>query len=405
MTALERFLRYVRVHTASSEDTDATPTTARQFDLSELLRQEMTALGLSEVRVDEHAYVYGALPATEGLENVPGIAFIAHLDTIPDFSGENVRPQVIENYDGGDVALGESGRTLTVQMFPHLPTLKGQTLVTTDGTTVLGADDKAGIAAIVTACEKLIAEKTPHGRIAVCFSPDEEVGHGAALLDIPALGAAFAYTVDGEELNEINYETFNAAYARVEVRGVNIHPGGAKNLMVNASLVAMEFNSMLPAGDTPAHTEGYEGFFHMMAMQGGVDAAELQYIIRDHDAAHFACRLSMLRHAAALLNEKYGEGTVTLTMREQYRNMAEVLAKTPEVISLAERAYRAVGLEPVCAPVRGGTDGAQLSFRGLPCPNLGTGGYACHGPYEHITAEHLEKAAEVVCAIAELGAK
>ncbi|MGX8693103.1 MAG: peptidase T [Clostridia bacterium] len=396
MTALERFIQYVKVHTASAEDTEQTPTTERQFDLSRLLEKEMRELGLQEVYVDEHAYVYGALPATAGCEGKAAIGFIAHLDTIPDFSGENVQPQIIENYDGGDVVLGTSGRVLTKETFPHLPSLKGKTLVTTDGTTVLGADDKAGIAAVMTACEALIRENRPHGRVAVCFTPDEEVGHGAALLDLECFGADFAYTVDGGELEEINFETFNAASAKWDFEGFNIHPGSAKNKMINASLVAMEVNAMLPAGDTPAHTEAYEGFFHLTDMSGGVDKAALHYIIRDHDAARFAARKDTMRHIETLINEKYGAGTAKLTISDQYRNMAEIVKEHPEIIRLAEQAIRRIGLEPKASPIRGGTDGAQLSFRGLPCPNIGTGGYACHGPYEHATAEGLEAAAQIV---------
>lgn len=396
MTTLERFLTYVTTHTASSEDTSRTPTTDCQFSLSHELEGELNELGVSGVYVDEHAYVYGYLPATPGLEEKPCIGLIAHIDTIPDFPGENVKPQIIENYDGGDVVLGSSGRVLSTAKFPHLPGLKGQTLITTDGTTVLGADDKAGVAAIMSALQTLIDEHRPHGRVAVCFTPDEEVGHGAALLDLERLGAAFAYTVDGEELEEINFETFNAAGARFEINGVNIHPGAAKNMMVNASHVAMEIDAMLPATDRPEHTEGREGFFHLIEMQGAVDHASLSYIIRDHDAAVFAARKDLLRRVEARINERYGAGTAVLTVRDQYRNMAEVLADHMEVVELAERAIRRVGLEPIRVPVRGGTDGAQLSFRGLPCPNIGTGGYACHGPYEHITLERLETAKEIV---------
>lgn len=283
-----------------------------------------------------------------------------------------------------------------VEKFPHLPSLKGQTLITTDGTTVLGADDKAGIAAIMTAAERIINEKRPHGRVAVCFTPDEEIGHGAALLDLERLGADFAYTVDGEELSEINYETFNAASAKWEVNGFNIHPGSAKNMMINASLVAMEINSMLPSGDTPAHTEGYEGFFHLTDMSGTVEKAMLSYIIRDHNAASFDQRIKTMEHIEKLINEKYGEGTAKLTVRQQYRNMRELIGEHMEIVELAERALRREGIEPVTAPVRGGTDGSQLTFRGLLCPNIGTGGYSCHGPYEHITAEHLETSANIV---------
>ncbi|MBR5342498.1 MAG: peptidase T [Oscillospiraceae bacterium] len=396
MTALERFIKYVKIHTASAEDTAETPTTQRQFDLSIELEREMRELGMEEVYVDGHAYVYGALPATEGNENKAAIGFIAHLDTIPDFSGENVQPQIIENYDGGDVVLGESGRVLSVADFPYLPLLKGKTLVTTDGTTVLGADDKAGIAAVMTACETLIREKRPHGRVCVCFTPDEEVGHGASLLDMERFGADFAYTVDGGDLEQINYETFNAAAAKWEINGFNIHPGHAKNHMINASLVAMEVNAMLPSGEVPARTEGYEGFFHLTDMSGNVEKASLHYIIRDHDAAHFAARKETMRHIEALINEKYGPGTAKLTITEQYRNMAEIVREHPEIMLLAEAAIRRIGLEPKAEPIRGGTDGAQLSFRGLPCPNIGTGGFACHGPYEHATAEGLETAAQIV---------
>ena len=396
MRAYERLLKYVKIHTASAENVDATPTTQRQFDLSRELAGEMRALGMARVYEDEHAYVYGELPASAGMEDKPAIGFIAHIDTVPDFSGENVRPQAIENYDGGPVQLGMSGRTLSPAKFPELSDFVGQTLITTDGTTVLGADDKAGVAEIMTACEHIIAENRPHGRISVCFTPDEEVGHGAALLDLERLGADFAYTVDGEELSEINYETFNAASAKWEVNGFNIHPGSAKNMMINASLVAMQINSMLPSGDTPAHTEGYEGFFHLTDMSGTVEKAMLSYIIRDHIAASFDQRIKTMEHIEKLINEKYGEGTAKLTVRQQYRNMRELIGEHMEIVELAERALRREGIEPVTAPVRGGTDGSQLTFRGLLCPNIGTGGYSCHGPYEHITAEHLETSANIV---------
>ncbi len=402
MTALERFLTYVKIHTASSERDDRTPTEEREFDLSRVLEKEMKELGMERVFVDEHAYVYGFLPASEGCESRPCVGFIAHLDTIPDFSGENVQPQLIENYDGGPVALGESGRVLTEEVNPHLGELKGHTLVTTDGTTVLGADDKAGIAAIMTACERILASGRPHGAVAVCFTPDEEVGHGAALLDLERLGADFAYTVDGGELNEINFETFNAAAAQWEIAGFNIHPGGAKNRMINASLVAMEINAMLPAGAVPERTEGYEGFFHLTGMSGCVEKAELSYILRDHDAKGLAEKEKLMRLIEKQINEKYGAGTAKLTLREQYRNMAEKLSERMEIVELAEKAVRTLGLEPVRVPIRGGTDGAQLSFRGLPCPNIGTGGYACHGPYEHTSAENLDAAARLVEAIVDL---
>lgn len=402
MTALERFLKYVKIHTTSSERDDRTPTEPREFDLSRALEAEMKALGMERVCVDEHAYVYGAIPATPGCERLPCIGFIAHLDTSPDFPGVNVKPQLIENYDGGPVPLGESGRVLTEQINPQLPTLRGHTLVTTDGTTLLGADDKAGIAAILTACEELMASDRPHGAVAVCFPPDEEVGHGAALLDFDRFGADFAYTVDGGDLNEINYETFNAAAARWEIKGFSIHPGYAKDKMINAARVAMQIHALLPLSAVPEHTEGREGYIHLGEIKGNVEHAEMSFILRDHDAAGLAEKEKLMRLIEKQINERYGAGTAKLTIREQYRNMAEMLAGRMGVVKVVERAIRTLGLEPVSRPIRGGTDGAQLSFRGLFCPNIGTGAYCCHGPYEHTSAENLQNAARLVRTIIEL---
>lgn len=401
MKAYERLIRYARVHTSSSEERTTVPSTECQFDLSRMLEEEMTALGFSDVSVDDHAYVYGVLPATAGRENDPCVALIAHLDTIPDadFSGENVQPQLVENYDGDDIPLGDSGRVLSPEQFPDLKGCVGHTLITTDGTTVLGADDKAGVAEILTACEELLREGLSHGRIAVCFTPDEEIGHGAALLDLERLGADFAYTVDGGAPEEINFETFNAAGATVEITGVNVHPGDAKGKMRNAALLAMEFNALLPAAEQPARTEGYEGFFHLTEIRADVEHAKLSYIVRDHDAARFAARKATMEQAAKYLNERCGDGTVTLTLRDQYRNMAEVLNGAPHVITRAEDAIRAAGLTPRRAPIRGGTDGSQLSFRGLPCPNLGTAGGACHGPYEHISVQNMDVVVKVLKAL------
>ena len=396
MRAYERLIRYAKVHTASSEDLSRTPTTDRQFDLSRMLGEEMRGMGLQDVYEDEHAYVYGVLPATPGCETLPCIGLIAHIDTIPDFSGENVKPQLHPDFNGEDLPLGESGRVLSARQFKHLPELRGQTLITTDGTTVLGADDKAGVAEAMTAVERLMEDKLPHGRVALCFTPDEEVGHGAGLLDLERLGAAYAYTVDGGALEEINFETFNAAAAHWEVKGIYVHPGSAKNTLINANLVAMEIIAMLPAGDVPEKTVNYEGFFHLTDMQGCVEKASLDYIIRDHDAAIFAQRKRTMRHIEKLINEKYGAGTAVLTVREQYRNMAEVMEKNMDIVERAERAIVKAGLTPKRVPIRGGTDGSQLSFRGLPCPNLGTGGYGFHGPYEHITAENMDKAVEIL---------
>lgn len=396
MRAYERFIKYVQVHTASAEDQTQTPSTSRQFDLANLLAEEMKAVGVSDVYVDQHCYVYGRIPASAGFEDIPAVAFIAHLDTVPDFSGENVKPRLVENYDGGDIALGDSGRILSPRDFPHLSKLVGKTLIVTDGTTVLGADDKAGVAEIMTAAERIISENIPHGALALCFCPDEEIGHGAALLDLDRLDAELGYTLDGGDISEIEYENFNAAGAEVRFSGFNVHPGYAKDTMINASLVALEFSSMLPAGDTPRNTEGYEGFFHLTEMTGAVDRAKLSYIIRDHDRATFEARKKCMEHIAALLNEKYGEGTVELTIKDQYRNMLEMIRPRFEVIEKAEAATRAIGLAPKASPIRGGTDGAQLSFRGLPCPNLPTGSYGHHGPYEHAVVEYMDLCTELV---------
>ena len=399
MRAFERLLNYVKVYTTSDEESNTVPTTKRQFDLAEILVREMKELGITDAKVEDNCYVYGSIPATPGYEDKPCIGFIAHMDTAPDFCGENVNPQVHENYDGQEIPLGTSGRMLSPAQFPHLASLKGRTLITTDGTTLLGADDKAGVAEIMTLAETLLHGEIPHGRIAIGFTPDEEVGSGAAEFDIPGFGAKYAYTVDGGCENEIVFENFNACGAQFEVNGFNIHPGEAKNHMVNAALVAMEINGMLPAAETPAHTEMYEGFFHLTDMEGNVEHAVIQYIVRDHSAAHFEARKEMLRHIEKIINEKYGEGTAKLSIKDQYRNMAEVIAPCMHLVDNAKDAIRELGMEPDISPIRGGTDGAQLSFRGLPCPNLGTGGYAFHGPYEHITAEGMDLAVQVLLGI------
>nr|WP_288836219.1 peptidase T [uncultured Blautia sp.] len=399
MRAYERFLNYVKVHTTSDENSNTTPSTRRQFDLAEILAEEMKKLGVKDVRVDENCYVYGAIPATPGYEDKPAIGLIAHLDTAPDFCGEHVNPQIHRNYNGEDVTLGDSGKVLSVKTFPHLKELKGRTLITTDGTTLLGADDKAGIAEIMTVAEELLKGTMPHGKVCIAFTPDEEVGSGADKLDIPAFGARYAYTADGGCENEIVYENFNASEAVFKIRGFNIHPGEARNKMINAALVGMEINSMLPNLETPAHTELYEGFFHLCEMEGTVENATLQYIIRDHSAASFEARENTLRHIEKIMNEKYGQGTVKLEIHEQYRNMIEKVAPCMQLVDYAKDAIRELGMEPNTDPIRGGTDGAQLSFRGLPCPNLGTGGYAFHGPYEHITAEGMDTAVHVMLGI------
>lgn len=396
MRAYERLLNYVKVYTTSDDNSSTTPTTMRQFDLGRRLVKEMQELGVTNARIDDKCYVYGEIPATPGLENATKIGFIAHMDTSPDFSGEHVNPQVIENYDGGDVALGDSGRVLEVKKFPHLPSLKGSTLITTDGNTLLGGDDKAGVAEIMTLAEELLKGEISHGPIRIAFTPDEEVGQGADAFDVPGFDAEFAYTVDGGAENEIEYENFNAAGAVVTFTGFSVHPGSSKDTMINAALVAMEFNSMLPTGDTPRDTEEYEGFFHLLEMKGDVVSASLEYIVRDHSETMYECRLNTMRHIEKLLNEKYGAGTVKVEITEQYRNMKEKILPCMHLIENAKIAIQEAGLNPKEVAIRGGTDGARLSFMGLPCPNLGTGGYAFHGPYEHITVEGMDHTVEVL---------
>ncbi len=401
MKAYERFLKYITFSTASSETSGTTPSTSRQLVLAKALNDELLSMGIKST-YNDLGYVYAYIDATEGCQSLPAIGFIAHIDTSPECSGEGVKAQVIENYDGGDVVLGESGRVLKVSDFSHLSRLKGRTLITTDGTTLLGADDKAGIAEIMTLAEILQGKKLPHGKICIAFTPDEEIGEGADHFDVPFFGADFAYTVDGGEEGGVEYENFNASGATVKIRGFSVHPGSSKDTMINASLVAMEFNSMLPSGDTPRDTEGYEGFFHLTDMKGETSEATLSYIVRDHDAAKFDMRNDTLRHITKLLNEKYGEGTVTLEIREQYRNMAEMVRAHMHIVDTAVKASENVGVKPEVYPIRGGTDGARLSFMGLPCPNLGTAGYAAHGPYEHITVEGMDKCVEILLEIVRI---
>lgn len=399
MRAFERFLTYITYHTTSSETNGTTPSTDIQKVLGQALAEELIALGCENAVLDPLGYVYASLPATPGYETVSPIGFIAHIDTSPECEGCGVKPQIIEHYDGGDVVLGESGRVLRVADFPHLPSLAGRTLITTDGTTLLGADDKAGIAAIMTLVERLLSDQLPHGKICIAFTPDEEIGEGADHFDVERFGAVYGYTVDGGVEGSVEYENFNAAGADITIRGFSVHPGSSKDTMINAALVAMAFNAMLPSADIPRHTDGYEGFFHLTAMEGCVSEAKLHYIIRDHDADAFLCREKLLRHAAAVLNEQYGAGTVTVEWKEQYRNMAEKVLPHRHIVDRALRASEAAGAVPTVCPIRGGTDGARLSFMGLPCPNLGTAGYAFHGPYEHITVEGMDTVTEILLAL------
>lgn len=402
MRAYERFLNYVKVHTTSDPDSTTHPTSMRQFDLAKQLVEEMKALGIEDARVDDKCYVYGTLPATEGYEKVKGLGFIAHMDTADAASGADIKPQIHENYDGKDVLLPGSGAYLTVKQFPFLAEMKGQTLITTDGTTLLGADDKAGIAEILTMAERIINEKIPHGKICIGFTPDEEVGMGADFFDIAGFGAEYAYTVDGGDVGEIEYENFNAAAATVDFHGLSVHPGSAKNTMINAQNVAMEFHMSLPKYERPEHTEGREGFYHLTDMSGDVTNAQLKYIIRDHDEYKFAEKKDTMAHVAARLNEQYGEGTVVLQIKDSYANMIEQIKPHFHLIESAREAVQKVGLTPMETPVRGGTDGARLSYEGLPCPNLGTGGFNFHGPAECISVEKMDQSVEVLLNLVEI---
>ena len=402
MRAYERLLKYVKVWTTSDPESGTHPSTMRQFDLAHQLVQELKNLGLTDAHVDEHCYVYATLPATPGQESAKPLGFIAHMDTTDDASGENVNPQIHPNYDGGKVVLPATGTVLDPAQFPFLTEMMGQTLITTDGSTLLGADDKAGVSEIMTMLERVITEKRPHGKLCIGFTPDEEIGEGASLFDVEGFGAAYAYTVDGEDAGEISYENFNAAAAVVTVHGFSVHPGSAKNTMINAQNVAMEFHAALPAFSRPEHTEGREGFFHLTSMVGDVTTAKLGYIVRDHDAAKFAARKAQMEHIAACLNERYGEGTVELDIHDSYFNMLEKIQPHFHLVENASKAIRAAGLEPIETPVRGGTDGATLSYMGLPCPNLGTGGFNFHGPCECITAEKMDQCTEILLNLVDL---
>ena len=404
MKVQDRLLKYVAYWTTSDESGSVIPSSEREFALGRELKQELEDLGLSRVILTDHCYVYGLLPATSGMEDRKAIGFIAHMDTAPDYSGENVKPQIIENYDGNDILLKGSNTYLKVSDFPTLETLTGRTLITTDGTTLLGADDKAGIAEIMTALEQIITEGTPHGDIWIGFTPDEEIGAGADLFDLDYFKADFAYTVDGDYEGEVAYENFNAASADFIIHGVNVHPGEAKDIMVNAALLATEIVSRLPKAETPAHTEGREGFYHLTDMSGDVAFAKLSFIVRDHDKDIFESRLNLLRTIEVEMNQEYGAGTVELTITHSYENMLSVIEQHMDVIERAQNAIRESGLEPISRPVRGGTDGARLSFMGLPCPNLGTGGYGFHGPFEHISVEGMDTAVSVIKEIVKITA-
>lgn len=405
MRAYERLLQYVRVHTTSDSSSGTHPSAAREFDLSRMLVEELKGLGVDNAFADENCYVYASIPATEGCEDKHALGLIAHMDTADDASGENVNPILHENYDGRDVVLPATGAVMKVSTFPFLAQLKGETLITTDGSTLLGADDKSGIAEIMTAVETILAEGRPHGKLCIAFTPDEEIGEGALLFDIPGFGADFAYTVDGGDVGGIEYENFNAASATVTVHGFSVHPGSAKDAMINASNVAMEFHSALPVMARPETTEGREGFYHLCQMVGDVTEAKLGYILRDHDAAKLEFKKDNMLQIADRLNGKYGPGTVEVQIKDSYRNMLEKIQPHFHLVETAREAVRMAGLEPEELPVRGGTDGAVLSWKGLPCPNLGTGGFNFHGVCECTTVERMDKATEILLNIVSLYAR
>ena len=397
MTAIDRFLRYVTYDTQSDEHSDAIPSTAKQKVLGAALAEELAQMGLHNAHMDEYGYVYAWLPATAGCEGIPCVGLIAHMDTSPDAPGAGVKPRVVR-YEGGDLVLNEEkGIVMRAAEFESLAKYKGQELIVTDGTTLLGADDKAGVAEIVSACAYLLAHpEEKHRQIAVCFTPDEEIGRGPDHFDFARFPAKQAYTVDGGEIGELEYENFNAAAAKVRIRGVNIHPGEAKNKMKNAALLAAEFVSLLPAAEAPAHTEGYEGFYHVTGLSGDESAAQVSLIIRDHDREKFEGRKRFLQQLTDYLNLRHGEGTFTLELKDSYYNMKEMILPHMELIHRAEEAMRACGVAPRIVPIRGGTDGARLSYQGLPCPNLCTGGANFHGIHEFVSADAMEKMVRVL---------
>lgn len=400
MKVSELFIKYVKYDTKSARDTDKIPSTDTQFALAEEIVKDMKKIGIKDARMDEHCYVYGSIPAN--MEGCAKIGFIAHMDTSPDFSGKNVNPRIIKDYDGKDIVLSR-GIKLSLKNFPQLKDNVGNSLIVTDGKTLLGADDKAGIAEILTMAERIIGDPSiKHGRIAIAFTPDEEVGSGADAFDLSEFDADFAYTVDGGELGELEYENFNAASLRVMINGSEIHPGTAKDKMLNAQQVAFEFNAMLPPWQRPEHTEGYDGFFHLCEMAGDVSRAQLGYIIRDHEMEKYTQKKRLAKEIAEILNLKYGKGTVRLSVKDSYLNMKEMILPHMHIIDNAVNAMKNCGVQPLVKPIRGGTDGARLSFMGLPCPNLCTGGYNFHGRYEFIPIEAMEKVTDILVEIVRL---
>lgn len=399
---VERFLRYVKYETTSSENSNVCPSTNTQLLFAKDLENELKGIGLEDVSLDKNSYITATLPSNLN-ENVPTIGFIAHMDTSPDMEGKGVKPQMVKDYDGKEIALNSSTNIiLSPKDFPEITDYIGKDLITTDGTTLLGADDKAGIAEIVTAMEFLINNpKIPHGTIKIGFTPDEEIGRGADYFQVEKFGANFAYTLDGGPIGELEYENFNAAGAKITIQGRNVHPGSAKNKMINSMLIAMELNSMLPVNERPEYTENYEGFYHLVGIEGSVENTSLEYIIRDHNKDNFEMKKNTLIEIVNLLNYKYGE-IVTLDMNDQYYNMKEKIEPVMHIVNIAKKAMEEVDVEPIISPIRGGTDGARLSYMGLPCPNIFTGGHNFHGRYEYIPTFAMEKAVEVILKIIEL---
>ena len=405
MELKERFLKYVAINTRSDENSETFPSTAVQWDLLNTLVEEMKLLGLQDVTIDKYGYAMGTIPATPGKENAPVIGFLAHVDTAPDMSGENVRPHIIESYDGKDIVLNNA-LTMKVSDFPELSRFVGHTIIHTDGTTLLGADDKAGVAEIMTAAEYLMSHpEVEHGKIRIGFTPDEEIGRGVDFFDVKAFGADFAYTMDGGYEGELEFENFNAASAKIAIQGRNVHPGYAKNKMINAIEVACELNALVPAVERPQYTEGYEGFYHCVGFNGTVENATISYIIRDHDFALFEKKKAWMYDIVGMLNNKYGQGTLTLTLKDQYYNMRKMVEPHPQVIDNALAAMREADVEPIVRPIRGGTDGARLSFMGLPCPNIFAGGMNFHGKFEYCSLNSMEKAVKVIINLAKIWAK
>ena len=403
MTLTERFLNYVSFTTTSDENTNMTPSTPGQMIFAKFLVEELKSIGLQEVEVDKNGYIMATLPANTD-KKVPTIGFIAHMDTSPDMTAKHVKPRIVANYDGNDILLNDEKLiVLETEKYPEILQYKGQDIIVTDGTTLLGADDKAGLAEIVTAMEYLLAHpEIKHGKIRIGFTPDEEIGQGADHFDVPKFGAEWAYTIDGGEIGELEFENFNAAAAKINFQGLNVHPGYAKHKMLNSMRVAYQFASMLPRHETPEHTEKYEGFYHLVGMEGTVEKSSLSYIIRDHDRDRFERRKKEMQHLVNKINAEFGEGTATLELRDQYYNMREKVEPVMHVVDLAFEAMEAVGVKPNVKPIRGGTDGARLSYEGLPCPNIFAGGHNFHGRFEYVPVQSMDKAMMVIVKIAEL---